>query len=125
MLTSTAKCLATAGAGWNRWNSRERCGVPSLAPSSSGRRLSSANPASLPDVCRRCSAAAHAAAAMAPADVPPMFLKRYLFDSSAISLGYTTPLVMPPFITRSHCGVWFDCGSFGMVPWRAWCGARD
>jgi hypothetical protein len=31
-----------------------------------------------------------------------MFLKRNAFDSSYTASGYTTPLVMPPFITTSQ-----------------------
>jgi len=39
---------------------------------------------------------------MAPAEAPPMLRRRYRFASSAMALGYTTPLVIPPFKTRSQ-----------------------
>jgi hypothetical protein len=48
------------------------------------------------------AAAAATAAAIAPAEVPPMFLKRYSRASDSTALGYTIPLVMPPFMTRSQ-----------------------
>ncbi|KAG0731029.1 hypothetical protein G6F23_015712 [Rhizopus arrhizus] len=39
---------------------------------------------------------------MAPAEGPPMLLNRYSRASASTALGYTMPLVMPPFMTRSQ-----------------------
>ena len=69
-------------------------------PSAWGRLATSSKPP-LP-CCLPYSAAAVTAAAIAPAEVPPMFLKEYVFDNSTTAAGYTTPLVMPPFITMSQ-----------------------
>ena len=55
-----------------------------------------------PPRSRPYSAAAAPAAAIAPAEVPPTFAKRYVRASSQSACGYTTPLVMPPFITTSQ-----------------------
>ena len=36
------------------------------------------------------------------AEVPPMLEKRYTFDRETRASGYTTPLVIPPFMTMSQ-----------------------
>jgi hypothetical protein len=45
---------------------------------------------------------------MAPAEAPPTFLKRYVWAISHTASGYTTPLVIPPFITMSQLRVGFE-----------------
>jgi hypothetical protein len=50
----------------------------------------------------RNSAAAATAAAIAPADVPPMFLSVKRYAMRKMADGYTIPLVTPPFITMSQ-----------------------
>ena len=70
----------------------------SVGPISSGNAASRLKPPS----SRPHSAAATMHAAMAPADEPPMFTNLRVRASSHAASGYTTPLVMPPFITRSH-----------------------
>jgi hypothetical protein len=41
---------------------------------------------------------------MAPAEAPPMLRNRYDRAISHTANGYTTPLVIPPFMTMSqHC----------------------
>ena len=74
-LTSTLNSRRVAGCGWNRLSSLRWPGRTS-AFSSCGRAFSRSKPARLPLWRRWNSAAAVTAAAMAPADVPPMFLKR-------------------------------------------------
>ena len=39
---------------------------------------------------------------MAPAEVPPMLIKRKRPARFVMACGYTTPLVMPPFMTMSQ-----------------------
>jgi len=60
------------------------------------------NPAFEPSYARRRSAAAVRLAAIAPADVPPTFLKTNVLAISQTAAGYTIPLVIPPFITMSQ-----------------------
>ena len=98
-----AKCLRTAGSGWKRSKSRE-CLPSGRWPRNSGSRASSAKPypGFVRSVERRNSAAAAPAAAMAPADVPPMLRNRYCVDKRATAVGKTMPDVMPPFMTRSQ-----------------------
>src|ERR1700681_2308767 len=64
---------------------------------------------SKPPHSRPYSAAATNAAAIAPAEEPPTLRNRYRRARCVAARGYTTPLVMPPFITMSHsrrCSSW-------------------
>ena len=70
----------------------------SVGPIWSGSAASRLNP----PVSRPHSAVATMHAAIAPADDPPMFTNLWVRASSHAANGYTTPLVIPPFMTRSH-----------------------
>lgn len=83
------------GAGLKQMAQERTLALPTWLPSKSGSSSSLSKPFASPRR-RRNSAAAQPAAAIAPAELPPMHLKRYFFESPAISFGYTTPLVMPP-----------------------------
>src|SRR5215213_5320772 len=84
------KIGAKLGSGWNFDNSE-----PAISSGIVAMR-------SYPPVARPNSAAAVIAAASAPADVPPILFSRYFLASSTTASGYTTPLVIPPFITTSQ-----------------------
>jgi hypothetical protein len=86
--TSTWKWSVSQGAGLNRWNSTE-LSLPGLTgwPRASGSCARVAKACALRPVCRPCSAAAQPAAAMAPAEVPPTFLKRQVCASLASIFG--------------------------------------
>jgi hypothetical protein len=86
--------------GWNRPSMK--CGLVSSALTSSSVSNASAAPCSR----RLYSQAAAITAAIAPADAPPTLRKTYFSLRRLIAAGYTTPLVIPPFMTRSHGSSW-------------------